>query len=88
MHEQLLPARAHVPQLMVLPRASAAKLTASGFAAMAVMNMADEMVVVWKHVSMRYEPTFFSVPLAGSLPQERQRALAKGKKIPPALAAT
>ena len=38
---------------MVLPKASAARLTASGFAAMAVMNMAEEIVVVWKQVSMR-----------------------------------
>ena len=49
----IVPARAHVPQLMVLPKASEAKLTASGFAAMAVINIADEMVVVWKQVSIR-----------------------------------
>lgn len=46
------PARAQVPQLIVLPSASAARLTARGLAAMAVMNMAEEMVLVWKQVSM------------------------------------
>lgn len=46
------PARAQVPQEMVLPSVSAAKFTARGLAAMAVMNIAEEMVVVWKHVSM------------------------------------
>ena len=46
------PASAQVPQLMVVPSASLARSTASGFAAIAVMNMADEMVVVWKQVSM------------------------------------
>lgn len=77
-----------MPQLIVLPRASAARLTDRGFAAIAVINMAEEMVVVWKQVSITYEPTFFSVPFAGSLPHDRQRALARGKKMPPALAAT
>ena len=31
-----------------------------------VMNMADEMVLVWKHVSMRNEPSFLAVPFSGS----------------------
>lgn len=48
-----MPASAQVPQLMVLPRASAARFTERGFAAMAVMNMAEDMVVVWKQVSIR-----------------------------------
>ena len=82
------PASAQVPQLMVVPSASLARSTASGFAAIAVMNMADEMVVVWKQVSMTYAPTFFSVLAAGSLPQARHSAFARGKKMPPALAAT
>ena len=30
------------------------------------MNMADEMVLVWKHVSMRNEPSFLAVPFSGS----------------------
>lgn len=40
---------------------------------MAVMNMPDEMVVVWKHVFMMYAPSFFSVPFFGSLPHARHR---------------
>lgn len=43
-------ASAHVPQEMVVPNASAARLTARGFAAIAVMNMAEETVVAWKQV--------------------------------------
>jgi hypothetical protein len=39
------PARAHVPQLMLMPAADA-RLTARGLAAMAVMNMADDTVLV------------------------------------------
>ena len=77
-----------ITQLIWEPSASAARLTARGLAAMAVMNMAEEMVLVWKQVSMTYAPTFFSVPFSGELPQARQRALARGKKIPPARAAT
>ena len=46
------PARAQVPHEMVVPSASAARLTASGLAAMAVMNMAEEMQDVWKSVFM------------------------------------
>ena len=82
------PARAQVPQLMVDPRASLARSTARGLAAMAVMNIADEIVVVWKQVSIKYDPIFFSVLSAGSLPQAKQRAFARGKNIPPARAAT
>ena len=82
------PANAHVPQLIVEPRASRARSTAKGFAAMAVINMAEEIVLVRKHVSMRYDPIFFSVLSAGSLPHAKQRALASGKKMPPARAAT
>ena len=78
-----MPAMAQAPQEMGWPRASDAKLTARGLAAMAVINMADEMQLVWKHVFMTYAPIFLSVPLAGSLPQARQRALARGKKMPP-----
>lgn len=55
---------------------------------MAVMNMAEEMQLVWKQVSMTYAPTFFSVPFSGELPHARHRALARGKKMPPARAAT
>lgn len=64
--------------------ADCARLTASGLAAMAVMNMAEETVVVWKHVFIRYAPIFFWVPFSGSDPQARHRALARGKKMPPA----
>ena len=78
-----MPANAHAPQEIGCPKASDARLTAKGLAAMAVMNMADEMQLVWKQVFITYAPIFFSVPLAGSLPQARQRAFAKGKKIPP-----
>lgn len=46
------PAKAQLAQLMELPKASLARSTARGFAAIAVMNIADEMVVVWKQVSM------------------------------------
>ena len=45
-------ATAHVPQLMVSPMTSAARFTASGLAAIAVMNMAEETVVHWKAVCM------------------------------------
>ena len=38
---------------------------------MAVMNMPEEMVVVWKQVFMMYAPSFFSVPFFGSLPHAR-----------------
>lgn len=79
-----MPALAQAPQEMGCPRASDARLTAKGLAAIAVMNMAEEIVLVWKQVFMTYEPIFLSVPLAGSLPQARHRALAKGKKMPPA----
>lgn len=44
-----MPASAQVPQLIVWPRASAARFTARGLAAIAVMNIADETVVAWKH---------------------------------------
>ena len=44
------PASAQVPHEIVFPSASAARLTASGLAAMAVMNMADETHEVWKSV--------------------------------------
>jgi len=80
-----MPARAQAPHEIGCPSASEARLTARGLAAMAVMNIAEEMQLVWKHVFMTYAPIFFSVPLAGSLPQARQRALAKGKKMPPAI---
>jgi hypothetical protein len=40
---------------------------------MAVMNMAEEMVVVWKHVFMMYAPSLRSVPFFGSLPHARHR---------------
>jgi len=80
-----MPARAQAPHEIGCPRASEARLTARGLAAMAVMNIAEEMQLVWKQVFMTYAPIFFSVPLAGSLPQARQRALARGKKMPPAI---
>ena len=48
-----VPASAQVPQEMLWPSASLARLTASGLAAMAVMNMALLMVLVWKHVFIR-----------------------------------
>ncbi len=80
-----MPARAQAPHEIGCPRASEARLTARGLAAMAVMNIAEEMQLVWKQVFMTYAPIFFSVPLAGSLPQARQRALARGKKMPPAV---
>ena len=46
-----MPASAQVPQLICRPSACAARSTASGLAAMAVMNMAEEMVLVWKRSS-------------------------------------
>ena len=72
---------------MEMPSA-AARLTASGLAAIAVMNIADDTHVVWKHVFMTYAPIFFCVPLSGSEPHARHSALASGKKMPPARAAT
>ena len=45
-----MPARAQAPQEMGCPRASEARLTARGLAAMAVMNIAEEMQLVWKQV--------------------------------------
>lgn len=47
-----IPASAQAPQEMGWPRASEAKFTAKGLAAMAVINIADEMQLVWKHVFM------------------------------------
>lgn len=47
-----MPARAQAPQVMGCPRASEARLTAKGLAAMAVMNMAEEMQLVWNRVFM------------------------------------
>ena len=41
-----IPANAQAPHEMGCPKVSEARLTARGFAAMAVMNMADEMVLV------------------------------------------
>jgi hypothetical protein len=43
-------------------------------AAMAVMNMADDTVVVWKQVFITYAPIFLAVPLSGSEPQARHSA--------------
>ena len=48
--------------LMVAPSVSRARSTASGLAAMAVMNMAEEMQDVWKSTFITYAPIFFSVP--------------------------
>ena len=78
---------AHCAQVMVIPVMDAAKLTLSGFAAIAVMNIPEEMVDVWKTVVMTYAPIFFSVPSSGVDPHATQSALASGKKIPPARAA-
>ena len=36
------------------------------------MNMADDTVLVWKHVSMRKEPSFLAVPFSGSELQRRK----------------
>ncbi len=47
---------------MVSPSEPLARSTASGLAAMAVMNMPDEMHDVWNSVFMTYAPIFFSVP--------------------------
>ncbi len=80
-----MPARAQAPHEIGSPRISEARLTARGLAAMAVMNITEEMQLVWKQVFVTYAPIFFSVPLAGSLPQARQRALARGNKMPPAI---
>jgi len=82
-----MPPRAQVPQEMVLPMVSLARLTARGLAAMAVMNMAEVTQVHWKHVFMMYEPSLSWVPFSGSEPQAMQRALARGKVMPPARAA-
>jgi hypothetical protein len=68
------PATAHWPHEIVVPSASAARLTASGLAAIAVMNMEEEMQVQRKQVIIRYAPIFASVPLAGSEPHARQSA--------------
>ena len=54
---------------------------------MAVMNMALVIVLVWKQVTIRYEPIFLDVPSAGSDPHACASALHNGKKIPPARAA-
>lgn len=70
-----------------MPVMDAARFTLSGLAAMAVMNIPEEIVEVWNTVVMTYAPIFFSVPLAGSEPHATQSALARGKKIPPARAA-
>ena len=45
-------ASAHSPQLMVCLMVIMAAETDSGLAAMAVMNMAEEMQEVWKRVTM------------------------------------
>ena len=45
-------ATAHWPQEMVVPIDSAARDTASGLAAIAVMNMDEEMVVHWNSTFM------------------------------------
>ena len=68
--------------------ASAARLTDSGLAAMAVMNMPLLMVVHRKQVIITKAPIFFSVPFSGSEPHARHSALASGRKSPPARAAT
>mmetsp|Transcript_45100 Transcript_45100/g.134648 ORF Transcript_45100/g.134648 Transcript_45100/m.134648 type:complete len:244 (-) Transcript_45100:312-1043(-) len=80
-------AMAQPPQEISTPAASA-RFTASGLAAMAVMNMEEDTVVVWKQVSIRNEPIFLAVPFSGSEPHARHSALANGKKMPPARAAT
>lgn len=67
---------------------AAARLTESGLAAMAVMNMPEVMHDVWKRVAMTYAPIFFSVPSSGLDPQATQRAFASGRKMPPARAAS
>ena len=80
-------ASAHWPQVMVWPMVAAARFTDSGLAAIAVMNMPEVMVEVWKTVVITYAPIFFSVPLSGSEPHATQSALVRGRKIPPARAA-
>ena len=40
-----------------------------------VINMAEEMQLVWKQVSMRKEPSFFAVPFSGSELQEGRRTV-------------
>ena len=78
---------AHCAQEMVIPVTDAAKFTDNGLAAMAVMNIPEEIVDVWNIVVMTYAPIFFSVLFAGSEPHATHNALARGKKIPPARAA-
>ncbi len=68
------PARAQVPQEMGYPRDCVARSTARGLAAMAVMNMAEEIVLVWKQVFITYAPILFWVPSDGLLPHDSQRA--------------
>mmetsp|Transcript_23928 Transcript_23928/g.77747 ORF Transcript_23928/g.77747 Transcript_23928/m.77747 type:complete len:201 (-) Transcript_23928:118-720(-) len=73
---------------MVWPMVAAARLTLSGLAAMAVMNMPDDTHEVWKTVVITYAPIFFCVPSSGLEPHARQSALVSGKKMPPARAAS
>merc|ERR1719460_1668905 len=75
-------------QVMVWPMAASARLADSGLAAMAVRNMAEEMHDVWKHVTMRYEPTLRAVPSSGFEPQAVESDCTSGSMIPPARAAS
>lgn len=60
----------------------------SGFAAMAVRNMAEEMTEVWKQVSINHDPIRLSVPSPTLLPHAVHSDLTSGRKIPPARAET
>uniref|UniRef100_A0A0A9HJH1 POMT1 n=1 Tax=Arundo donax TaxID=35708 RepID=A0A0A9HJH1_ARUDO len=79
---------AHSVQPIPCPIVAAVRLAASGFAAIPVRNMADEITEVWKQVSMSHEPSLRSVPSPVRDPQASQRDLTSGRKMPPARAET
>jgi len=81
-------ARAHWPHVISVPVRVKASLADSGLAAMEVRNMALDTQEVWKHVTKRYAPIFRSVPSPLLLPQAWARAVTRGRKMPPARAAT
>ena len=52
---------AQPPQVRRTPEVSAASSTTSGLAAIAVMNIAEVMIVTWYSVLIRYPPTLRAV---------------------------
>ena len=59
---------------------AAARLTESGFAAIAVMNIPDVIVEVWNTVVITYEPIFFSVPLVRFRTARHAERLGQGQE--------